>query len=336
MGKKKGNRELYDLCWNARGDNEDSLTTLRQCLNRNKNNVIFFKEAASYKGEHRWTPLHWILFKRLPIDIVEILIQHAPETLRITNDMGKLPLHVACHGGSLDLIRVLMNANPGSIQARDRIGDLPLHFSCHSGASLEVLNLLIEAYPESIHEKNTYMHKPSQILNRWAHRTGGNLHMSFLHDAVIRDFSVHLIQLLLEAFPESGMVQDENGMTPLHHACTNNSMDVVIALLNANPESSTVTDSHGRTPSQLLKDAFLTTRDESGRHILHHQAARCGGLAATSLTFWLDVYSEGIEITDIYGMLPFHYACLNEDSSLEVLMMFVQFNPESIALCRNR
>ena len=336
MGKKKGNRELYDLCWNARGDNEDSLTTLRQWLNRNKNNDIFFKEAASYKGEHRWTPLHWIVFKRLPIDLVEILIQLAPETLRIKNDLGKLPFHLACHGGSLDLIRIMMNANPGSIQAKDQSGNLPLHLSCHSGASLEVLNLLIEAYPESVHEKNRNMDLPSQYLKRWAHRTGGNRHLSFLHDAVVGKFSIHLIQLLLVAFPESGMVQDKNGMTPLHHACTNNSRDVVIALLNANPESSTVTDCHGRTPSQLLKDAFPTARDDSCKHILHHQAARCGGLATTSLTFWLDFDPGCIEITDIHGMLPFHYACLNKDSSLEVLMMFVQFNPESIALCNNR
>jgi hypothetical protein len=74
------------------------------------------------------------------------------------------------------------------------------------------------------------------------------------------------VKLVAVAFPESCMVEDENGMASLHHACANAataySFDVAMTLLEVNPESSTIADNHGRTPAQILKQ-FASQRDEN-------------------------------------------------------------------------
>jgi hypothetical protein len=42
----------------------------------------------------------------------------------------------------------------------------------------------------------------------------------------------------------------------------------------------------------------------------------------------VDAYPESLSSPDRYDLLPFHYACLNQDSSLEVLMLFIHLSAE--------
>jgi hypothetical protein len=97
-----------------------------------------------------------------------------------------------------------------------------------------------------------------------------------LRKAVAEGFSVHLVKLLLEAFSESCMIQDSDGMVPLHHACKKQTADwvnVASLILKESPKSATMKDNNGITPSQLLKEA-ASRKDDEGKLLLHHQATR--------------------------------------------------------------
>ena len=306
----KRTHELYDLCMLAREDNEESVNRLRQWLLCNIENKKRFHAAASYKGYDNMTPLHLMLGRRLPLDLIEILIKHAPEALRIENCNGKLPLHLACR----------------------------------FGASLQILDLLISAYPESIQKLDTNNKKPYQLLEMST--TSGEYSDKetkfLLHTAVssTTKFSVHLILLLLQAFPESCKIQDNNGRIPLHYACENvsqnSTIDTLMALSDAYPQSfTTVQDNQGKTPSQLLSP-FASFKDPSNsyRLPLHRQAAS-STFSAHLLCLLFSAYPESIASPDTRGMLPFHYACLNEASTIEILMIFLKLYPESILFNNN-
>jgi len=214
MAKDLLNSELYDLCCNAfRREDEQSFKMIRRWFESNADNHERLKSAENYTDHYHTTPLHRVLGSRTPLDIVEALITHAPETVRNVDDGGRLPLHIACY----------------------------------RGASLEVLNLLIQVYPESYNVKSILDKKPSDFLKEWAQNAHGNVPILLLQEAIVNGFSEKLVKLLLEAFPESCMEQDKNGMIPLHHAyLRGNSMRL---LIHAYPEGASVKDKQGNIPS---------------------------------------------------------------------------------------
>jgi len=275
----------------------------------NKDDKENFKAAATHQaGRYNETPLHLILTERPPLDVVEALVKYAPEILQIRDDHGSLLIHDACeYRVSVDMLRILVEAYPESVKAKTASGWLPLHYACWNGASLEMLNFLTEAYPESIDTRNSLNERPSDIFKQWAqgdddsddtNRNGraGNDHMLLLHRAVVSRFSVYLIKLLINAFPKSCMVKDDNGMIPLQHACASiapNSLDSVMLLIDAYPEGIAVIDHLGRTPLQYLK-AVACHRDENGMFPMHYQMAYSRYSTVNCLNFLFGAYPESI------------------------------------------
>jgi len=158
--------------------------------------------------------------------------------------------------------------------------------------------------------------------------------MYLLHHSFKNVYSVHHVRLLIQANSESCLKKDNNGFIPLHHVCANSdgsNMEAIKILLDAFPESCTAKDNNGKAPSQHLKPR-ASERDDRGRFMLHRLAACSAGLAENTLSLLLDANSDAISSPDIYGMLPFHHACLNKESSLEVLMSLVKLYPEGLTV----
>mmetsp|Transcript_14555 Transcript_14555/g.20814 ORF Transcript_14555/g.20814 Transcript_14555/m.20814 type:complete len:161 (+) Transcript_14555:358-840(+) len=155
-----------------------------------------------------------------------------------------------------------------------------------------------------------------------------------LHLACKNRCSTHLINLLVDINPESCLVEDNDGLIPLHHACAKSNgsnMGAIRILLHASPESVTVKDRKDKTPSQYLQEA-ASKRSARGMLMLHIFAAGSEALTENTLSLMLDANSDAISSPDICGILPFHHACLNKTSSLEVLMMLVKQYPESLTV----
>jgi len=287
-------KELYDLVDNIR---EEGFDRIRQWLNINEDNYDRMKAAMTYQGKSKHTPLHRLLCRYHQLDIIQTFIKFLPEVVNMKDRSGSLPIHDAClFRASLEVMQVLITASPDSIKVEDNDGRLPLHRACGKFSSVNVLNLLIESYPEGIDHKNKKEETPLDILkrNKYAERKDDN-GMLRLHHACKKGYSLHLIHFLIQAFPESTTVQDNNGNTPLQY-------------LN-------------KTASRV---------DEKGMLLLHREAAHFRGLNVEILPILFQANPEAIRLQDKSGLLPIHHASLNQASSLDALMLLVKLYPESI------
>ena len=121
-------------------------------------------------------------------------------------------------------------------------------------------------------------------------------------------------------------------MLPLHHACKNeNYLRLIHFLIQAEPESSSVPDNNGKAPLQYLKET-ASGQDERGMTLLHRQAANFKGLNMEILDILVHANPEAARQHDDSGLLPIHYACLNEASTLDIILSLVKLYPESILL----
>lgn len=349
----KRKRKLYDLVEDAYPYDEESIERVRNWLNDNKTNVKRFKEAASYECGNE-TTLHRMIRNDSPFDVVETLIQYAaPEIVQNQDNKGRLPLHCAClFRSSFEIVAALVQAYPDGVRVTDHQGKLPIHYACEERAPLNVLDLLMEAYPESSDIKDgVCQYLPSDSLKKSIERPADTLravfgegnfappicddHMFLLHNAIRNKHSIHLVLLLLRAFPESCLVRDVRGRIPFHYACCDHrkeaSVEIAMALLLASPNScAVISEEHWGKRTQMMKfiNEMASRKDKNKRHLLHCLAAR--GLAENSLMILLEAYPESISLQDIHGMLPFHHACLNPASSIELLMLFIKLNPPSL------
>jgi len=83
-----------------------------------------------------------------------------------------------------------------------------------------------------------------------------------------------------------------------------------------------VQDNEGRTPFQLLPS--------NASFLLHHLAANSMHLSERVVRLFVDMFPNSLITPNKYGMLPFHCACLNPKSSVEILMLFISLSPEVI------
>lgn len=138
-------------------------------------------------------PLHISVNRDDPVPLVVYeLLNRYPESAKIKDNNGNLPLFLACrrpkvsagvirallqvypeagrmriygstalshlvHTGSAspECIRLLLDNNPQAASIRNGYGNLPLHYLCaHRRAHLDSVRILMTAYPEGIQAKN--------------------------------------------------------------------------------------------------------------------------------------------------------------------------------------
>jgi ankyrin repeat protein len=400
--KAYNTEELFDLVDNLGNNNkkEEGFDKIRQWLNTNKDDNAKLKEAMTHRGQGGVTPLHVIVRRSPPLDIIEAFIKYAPEAVRILNDYQGLPIHCACGllYDDLEIVQALVNSYPESLNVADRRGCLPLHYVCWNHNSLRIVQFLVKSCPESTRVTDSGGFLPCTRAGNvsgclpihyacWLVGCGsleGNhsivkfLVESYpesvkvkdssgclpLHRALRSRASLKIVSFLIDCCPEgvgeSHLIplyeghpnpnerptraplyylvaeqyaekQDRKGMILLHRACMRNgfSADLIRVLAEAYPQGWTVQDNSSRTPKQYLIES-ASRKDENGMLLLHRQAAHCEGLSVESLNILFDAYSEAIRIQDNFGLLPLHYACLNEVSTVDIIMSLVKLYPESI------
>lgn len=197
--------------------------------------------AACVRGQGEVTPLHLICkLNNPPTDIVNELVEAAPEVVGWVDNHGWLPLHHACaNGASTGVLQTLTTAYPesklrqdhqnrtplhfyatrnsdnpaamvtnvgilsdtGAAELPDRGGMLPMHYACAYGTSPAVLKVLAEAYPESLNAKESKGRTPMHLAMVNAHRAASPGVLRFLLD---------------NAGKETVNVRDHEGNLPLH------------------------------------------------------------------------------------------------------------------------
>ena len=118
-------------------------------------------------------------------------------------------------------------------QVKNDRGNLPLHSAASFRAPVEVIESLLEAYPEAASLTNNY----------------GNL---ALHFTAWKKGPIESEKLLLKVFPEGAAQKNNHGNLPLHYAAHYNApLEVVEALYNAYPEGAHQKNNDNNTPLDL-------------------------------------------------------------------------------------
>jgi ankyrin repeat protein len=187
------------------------------------------------------TPLHFLccnenLDASIKLDILGLVVEVCSEAAQHADDDGYTLLHVICNNKNttLGMVQLLIDAYPESIDRANNAGGTPLRFLCanneiEDNTAVGILGLLLERCPEAARRAETSGALP-------------------IHVACGVGFkSPEFCRMLIEAYPGSERIA-AMGVLPLHIACTLGSVAVAEYLLKLYPESINVADSDGAYP----------------------------------------------------------------------------------------
>jgi hypothetical protein len=233
-------------------------------------------------------PLHYLCRKKeAPVAVVEAFVNAWPEAARTQDSiLESLPLHVACeHDASVEVLAILIHAYPEGLTKPDKYGNLPIH--CASSLeSPESALLLLHACPESAKMKTNKGQTP-------------------LHLACSRyDISNELVQVLIQLYKDACKSRDWQGRLPLHSACMWNAPTCVLELLlQCYPEGVRLEDSYRMTPYSICRKVFHLDHHESTVKLLRSYHKKRGGLLSRSRDL---VQFKAENLSDSLGMHSHH------------------------------
>jgi hypothetical protein len=174
------------------------------------------------------------------------------EAASIRGQADVAPLHLICKLSNppTDIVRAILDASHDAASSVDAHGWLPLHYACAKGASTEVLQVLIEAYPEGKLVQDNQSRTP--------------LHFYVTRNSDLPTVMATNVSLLSDS--GAAAMPDRGGMFPIHYACAYGNYPAVLKVLkDAYPEGITVRESKGRTPMHL---AMSNTHRETSPGVL--------------------------------------------------------------------
>ena len=228
-----------------------------------------------------------------------------PKAATMKNSQGDLPLHVICERGDsglLSIVQYLMRHYPDGIPKKDRDGNTCLHSACetlHTNVSAVAMEM-IELRP-----------KAAEIRDR-----SGNLAIHSICES--RTPVTDVILKLISVYPDGLKVKDKGNNLPLHSVLERGDAVEFLAIkkmIDSYPEAVTKKDRGGNTPL--------------------HCACECRTKelpAIVKLLLDADVAGIACKTRDRDGNLPIHSACEQKIPSAEVVLMFVNANPEGLKL----
>ena len=211
------------------------------CCNKNVTpkivKLIIDAAPASIRSANNygWMPLHVLcdnseVDETAAIQILKLLIEKYPEAVRSADNDDDLPIHLACVSRSPEFCRVLIDSTPASIRSVNDIGWMPLHVLCgnrnvdEKGATMQVLKVLIEKYPEAVRHETYEGDLPIHLAS------------------MLR--SPEFCRVLIEAHPGSERISNDSGALPLHLACWENNVPAVEYFHNLYPDARATTQGH--------------------------------------------------------------------------------------------
>lgn len=121
------------------------------CLARIQTHPAECREVQQ-EGQGR-TPLHVACDNDAPAVVIQAMLRAYPEASMRVGTSNMNPLHITCSSphASAHAVRALLEFGRfEQFSMRDVDGDTPLHAACRCGAPIEVLEILLRAYPTAV------------------------------------------------------------------------------------------------------------------------------------------------------------------------------------------
>jgi ankyrin repeat protein len=295
-----------------------------------------YRRALCEGGEGGMLPLHCALHYGCgdaPLETVQMVVNAFPGALRVTDDLGRLPLHVAAKNARLPLLAYLVEKFPQAIRTKTHQDLLPLHILLNRvwGSDLCIIQFFVQQWPESVQAPDAKGNLPLHLAVRPCKH------------------QVEQSRYLLEQFPMALRVQNDDGELPLHIAASAMRPEIIQLLLDACPESAQVRNPSGQLPVHI---AALTEIPQAGPFFEHwpdsvYEQDSDGRLPLHALVGgrYTESFMENVRdharlaprtllVADSKGRLPVHVAVtsgsLTTGASLTLVQVLVEACPESL------
>eukprot|EP00439_Symbiodinium_sp_Y106_P051977 s1373_g6.t4 len=281
-------------------------------------------EALSSKDNHGKVPAHWAAYNGQK-EVLDFLHVVAPETLSSTDNDGKdndgrVPAHWAAFNGHKEVLDFLRVVAPETLSSTDNDGKVPAHAAAAHGQQ-EALQLLHDLVPETLSSKGDDGKVPA-------------------HAAVLNGHK-EALQLLHALAPETFSSKDNDGEAPAHWAAYNGHKEVLDFLRVVAPATLSSKNNDGRVPAywaafnghkevldflRVVAPETLSSKDNYG-HVPAHAAAAHGQQEALQLLH--DLVPETLSSKGDNGTVPAHAAAL--DGHKEALQLLHALAPETVS-----
>ncbi len=222
-------------------------------------------------------------------------------------------------------------------------GALPLHRAILKLASLELIDVLIELYPDAVREGDENGLRPLHFA--CLYNFCMEKHFNALRDERDKTSWGWVLKVLIEKYPQALQEPDNDGRLPLHLAASSakTSPKALEMLLERYPDSISRRTKLGKLPLhfavearaanydavRILLDAYPSGAGESSerKNPLHFA---CGEARADLriIQALVQAYPSGVKEKSIESMLPLHLACANKQS-IEVVEFLLRVFPEA-------
>ena len=246
-------------------------------------------EDEDYDYEKRWDSVReWLILNEEEVDLEEAITKQNFSTyLRdITgyNGWELSAMHlICCHRNPpIDIVKMFIVHSDLSVAQGDANNLLPLSHACMNNVNVEVVKLLLEAYPEGSDHLDSDNKTPLETLLsrsdfqtfaaedsinhaavvrllcfRGAAKIRGSNGMYPIHFACAFGCSASVVAILADAYPPAiHKLRDIQGRTTLHFVMTNpahpNSPEIIKTLIEKAPEVIDKWDNRNKIPSHLF------------------------------------------------------------------------------------
>ena len=275
------------------------------------------------------------------MDIINYLIITKNCNLKVKNNRGELPLHLACRW-SVEHVKLVSNCN---INSQTLDGNTPLHIACKEN-NIAIIKYLTKTKQCDVNIQNEKGELPLHIAcakdnlqmamlvrkcNINAVTTAGDtaLHLALSSSSYRLKY---LVKFLISFIHCDLTVQNNSKELPLHTACQNGcSLDVVELVSECDVEVQTVS---GDTPlliacrrgipdivEYLIKRRHCNPRaHNSDNELPLHAACEKSEIETVKLVSDCDVNTQTLQS----GETPLHYACRNERNAEDIVKYLIE------------
>jgi len=235
-----------------------------------------------------------------------------PEAVKL-NAFWDIPLtNALSSGASLDVIKLLVDAYPKGLEFENQIYELPLHIACkRKAASLDIIKYLVNAYPEG-------------VQNDGSHEGGLPLHVALAYGA-----SLDVIKFLVDAYPQGAQmttIQDIDSKLPHHIACK--MKEGSLAALNILAECYPAGMDRSNQWREKTFDNYAVKKDNNVMLPLHHACKI--GYSLHLIRSLIRLFPDGCLMKDKSGLIPLHHVCRNANvNSIGAIKVLLDASPDS-------
>ena len=275
---------------------------------------IFLDRGArlDVRSSHGDLALHYACASSVDakVKVASLLARHRDD-ISIRNIQGETPLCLAFHYGPYSVVELLL-ANSASLDVTSVDGFTLLHYACLSDVDAhDKAKYLLDAQPQSVNKR----------------AADGKTALYFASNCQ----KLETVRLLLEKGADAS-IADNADRQPVHGACFNvEAVQIIQALLSVNADFVSATPKNGWTPLSLAAGSgnyklaeFLITRGARTETATDVQPIHraCAGNSPEVVQLLLDS-GVSVNVKDVDGRRPLHYAARSVDENLKVLSVLL-------------